>query len=32
MIIVIVALSVLAFVGKRKQTRAREKARAARAG
>ena len=31
-IIVIVALSVLAFVGKRKQTRAREKARAARAG
>ena len=31
-LIVIVALSVLAFVGKRKQTRAREKARAARAG
>jgi hypothetical protein len=31
-IIVIVALAVLAFVGKRKQTRAREKARAARAG
>jgi hypothetical protein len=31
-IIVIVALAVLAFVGKRKQTRARENARAARAG
>jgi len=31
-VIVIVALAVLAFVGKRKQTRAREKARAARAG
>jgi len=31
-IIVIVALSVLAFVGKRKQARAREKARSARAG
>jgi hypothetical protein len=31
-IIVIVTLAVLAFVGKRKQTRAREKARAARAG
>ena len=31
-VIVIVALSVLAFVGKRKQGRAREKARAARAG
>jgi len=31
-VIVIVALSVLAFVGKRKQNRAREKARAARAG
>jgi hypothetical protein len=31
-IIVIVALAVLAYVGKRKQTRAREKARAARAG
>jgi len=31
-VIVIVVLAVLAFVGKRKQTRAREKARAARAG
>jgi len=31
-VIVIVALAVLAFVGKRKQGRAREKARAARAG
>jgi hypothetical protein len=31
-VIVIVALAVLAFVGKRKQTAAREKARAARAG
>jgi hypothetical protein len=31
-VIVIVALAVLAVVGKRKQTRAREKARAARAG
>jgi hypothetical protein len=31
-VIVIVALAILAFVGKRKQTAAREKARAARAG
>ncbi len=31
-VIVLITLSVLAFVGKRKQTRAREKARAARAG